>query len=122
MLERPQGTRKPVDEAVIAASSTWCRCPASGVLRSQVALGDVVREGQVLGVVGDPLSENETPVESPATGVVIGRLNLPLVHEGDAIFHVARVDNPDAVGLAMSHLRERIAAARHVVVGEMPIV
>lgn len=122
MLERPKGTRKPVDEAVIATSSTWCRCPASGVLRSQVALGDVVREGQVLGVIGDPLSENETPVESPATGVVIGRLNLPLVHEGDAIFHIARVDSPDAVGLAMSHLRERIAAARHSISGEMPIV
>jgi uncharacterized protein len=122
MLERPKGTRKPVDESVIAQSSTWTRCPASGVLRSQVALGDVVREGQVLGVIGDPISENEAPVESPATGVVIGRLNLPLVHEGDAIFHIARVDNPDAVGQAMAHMRERIAAARHAVVGEMPIV
>jgi len=122
MLDRPRATRKPVDESVIAQSSTWMRCPASGVLRSQVALGDVVREGQVLGVIGDPISENEAPVEATATGVVIGRLNLPLVHEGDAIFHIARVDNPDAVGLAMSHMRERIAAARHAVVGEMPIV
>jgi hypothetical protein len=82
----------------------------------------LVREGQILGVVGDPLSENETPVESPATGVVIGRLNLPLVHEGDAIFHIARVDNPDAVGQAMAHMRERIAAARPATAGDTPIV
>ena len=122
MLERPQGILKPDDEPVTAASSTWARSPASGVLRAQVALGDVVRDGQVLGIVGDPLSENEESVESPATGVVIGRLNLPLVHEGDALFHIARVENPDAVGLAMSHLRERIASARHGVTGELPIV
>jgi len=122
MLEQPKGAQKPGDEPVAAASSTWARSPASGVLRSQVALGDVVRDGQVLGIVGDPLSENEEPVESPATGVVIGRLNLPLVHEGDALFHIARVDNPDAVAQAMDHMRERIAAARPGVVGEMPIV
>jgi len=122
MLERPKGTRKPPDETVIATSSTWMRSPSSGVLRSQVGLGDIVREGQTLGVVGDPFAENESPVESSATGVVIGRLNLPLVHEGDAIFHIARVDNPDAVGLAMAHMRERMAAARPATAGDAPIV
>ena len=121
MLERPKGTRKPPDEPVVAKSSTWARSPASGVLRSQVALGDVVNEGQRLGIVGDPLSENEEPVESPATGVIIGRLNLPLVHEGDATFHIARVEDPDAVAKEMEQMRERIAAARHGVAGEMPI-
>ena len=122
MLDRPKGIRKPVDEPVIAASSTWARSPASGVLRSQVALGDVVREGQTLGIVGDPLSENEESVESPATGVIIGRLNLPLVHEGDALFHIARVDDPDAVGRALGHMRERTAAMERGPSGELPIV
>lgn len=122
MLERPKGTRKPSGEPVVAKSSTWARSPASGVLRAQVALGDVVSNGQVIGIVGDPLSENETPIVSPATGVVIGKLNLPLVHEGDASFHIARVDDPDAVAQAMERMRERIAAASHGVAGEMPIV
>jgi uncharacterized protein len=27
-------------------------------------------------------------------GIVIGRNSLPLVNEGDALFHVARVDGP----------------------------
>jgi len=122
MLERPKGTRKAAIEPVIAASSTWARSPASGVLRAQAALGDVVRSGQVIGIVGDPLSENETPITAPATGVVIGRLNLPLVHEGDAAFHIARVEDPDAVAQEMEQMRERIAAARHGVAGEQPIV
>jgi predicted deacylase len=122
MLERPKGTRKTLVEPVIAASSTWARSPASGVLRAQAGLGDVVRKDQVIGIVGDPLSENETPIQSPATGVIIGRLNLPLVHEGDATFHIARVDDPDKVAQEMEQMRERIAAARHGVAGEMPIV
>jgi predicted deacylase len=122
MLQRPKGTKKPTDEPVIAKSSTWARSPSSGVLRSAVALGDVVNEGQRLGIVGDPLSENEEPVESPATGVIIGRLNLPLVHEGDAIFHIARVDDPEAVGRALGHMRERTAAMERGPHGEMPIV
>ena len=122
MLDRPKGMRKTTVEPVIAKSSTWARSPASGVLRAQAALGDVVRSGQVIGIVGDPLSENETPITSPATGVVIGRLNLPLVHEGDATFHIARVEDPDTVAREMEQMHERIAAARHGVAGEMPIV
>ena len=122
MLERPKGTRKIALEPVIAKSSTWARSPASGVLRSQVALGDVVNDGQRLGIVGDPLSEVEEPVESPATGVIIGRLNLPLVHEGDALFHIARVDNPEEVGKALGHMHERTAAMERGPSGEMPIV
>jgi uncharacterized protein len=122
MLDRPKGTRKAAVEPVIATSSTWARSPASGVLRAQVGLGDVVRTDQVIGIVGDPLSENETPITSPATGVVIGKLNLPLVHEGDAAFHIARVEDPDAVAQAMERMRERIAGAVHGIAGEMPIV
>ncbi|HUR41505.1 MAG TPA: succinylglutamate desuccinylase/aspartoacylase family protein [Verrucomicrobiae bacterium] len=120
MLERPKGTRLLAVEPVIAESSTWARSPASGVLRAQAALGDVVQGGQVIGIVGDPLSENETPIVSPATGVVIGRLNLPLVHEGDATFHIARVNEPEIVAEEMERMRERISA-RPGLAGEAPI-
>lgn len=30
-------------------------------------------------------------VLSPGAGIVIGRTNLPLVHAGDAVFHIAAV-------------------------------
>ncbi|MQM38288.1 hypothetical protein KBTX_02298 [wastewater metagenome] len=32
-------------------------------------------------------------MEAGASGIVIGRNNLPLVHEGEALFHVARFDS-----------------------------
>jgi predicted deacylase len=90
----------PVDEAdagasagepVIARSSVWTRAPASGILRAHARLGDDVRKGQALGIIGDPFGASDTPVTAPADGLVIGRLNLPLVYEGDALFHIARI-------------------------------
>ncbi|HUS24453.1 MAG TPA: succinylglutamate desuccinylase/aspartoacylase family protein [Candidatus Binatia bacterium] len=122
MLARPKNALKPPADIVIARSGTWARTPSSGVLRSQVALGDVVRKGQTIGVIGDPLSDNEMPVTSPCDGVVIGKLNLPLVYEGDALFHIARVDEPDAVSRALARLHERIGAPRYASPGEPPIV
>lgn len=81
-------------EPTIARASTWVRAPTSGILRVQVRLGDLVQKGQTLGVVGDPFGETDTPVLAPVDGLVIGRLNLPLVYEGDAIFHLALVSEP----------------------------
>ena len=60
--------------------------------------------------------------QAPFAASVIGRLNLPLVHEGDAAFHIARVDDPDAVAKELERMRERISAARPGLAGEMPIV
>ena len=52
-------------------------------------LGAKAEKGSVLGVIGDPLGVNEFQVIAPEDGIVIGRTNLPLVYEGDALFHLA---------------------------------
>ncbi len=96
MLPRPLEVTPRSLEPVFAQSSAWVRSPASGILRAQVALGDRVRERQLLGIVGDPFGETEVPVHATAGGIVIGRLNLPLVHEGDAVFHIARIEAQEA--------------------------
>ncbi|MGQ0620562.1 MAG: succinylglutamate desuccinylase/aspartoacylase family protein [Panacagrimonas sp.] len=93
-LPRPDFSLLRMPEPVLAHSSRWVRAPASGILRSGVALGDHVQKGQVLGIVGDPFGESESEVCAGFEGVVIGRLNLPLVHEGDALFHVGTFDAP----------------------------
>lgn len=110
----PGAARKLGHEPIHARSSTWVRAPSSGVLRAEVGLGDPVSKGELLGVVGDPLGEVDTPVVCTADGVVIGRIILPLVHEGDALFHVARVDAAGARGLAR-HLRAHRARRRRSV-------
>ncbi len=82
---------------IYARSEGWARAPVSGILRSQVALGDAVKKNQTLGVIGNPFDEREEPVVAPFGGIIIGRVTLPLVYEGEAAFHIARVETPDEV-------------------------
>ncbi len=79
-------------EPMVARSSSWVRAPDSGILRAMVPLGSRVKKGTLLGMVADPFGETEMEVTSAYNGIVIGRTNLPLVNEGDALFHIARFE------------------------------
>lgn len=74
---------------LVCESSRWNRAPSAGLLRTFKTLGDLVEEGTTLGVISDPLGEVERPIRANTTGLIIGRTNLPLVYEGDALFHIA---------------------------------
>ena len=108
MLPAPDDAPPRIEPAV-AQSSTWVRAPASGILRAQVSLGDVVQKDQVLGIVGDPFGEHDTAVVSTAAGIVIGRLNLPLVYEGDAVFHIARLKAPELAAQTVDQIESETA-------------
>lgn len=73
----------------VANNSVWMRAPQSGILRARIRLGGIVEAGDVLGFIADPFGESEQPVVSEVSGVLIGLTKLPLVHEGEALFHVA---------------------------------
>ncbi|MGD9388619.1 MAG: succinylglutamate desuccinylase/aspartoacylase family protein [Gammaproteobacteria bacterium] len=90
---RPAARARPV-QPVIADSSHWVRAPAGGILRTTVRLGQRVQAGELLGRVSDPFGSHELRVDALHEGIVIGRNSLPLVNEGDALFHVARVARP----------------------------
>jgi len=90
MLPSARGQAKP-RTPIISQGSNWVRAPESGILRSLVPLGAEVHAGQVIGFIADPLGISEVDVVSSESGIVIGRTNLPLVYEGDALFHVAQV-------------------------------
>ncbi len=78
---------------VKCGQTTWVRAPGSGIVRTECRLGERVRSGQVLATVSDPFGEIEIDVPATASGIVIGRSNSPLAHEGDALFHLARFDD-----------------------------
>jgi predicted deacylase len=86
----PSRRRRPLPAPIVSDHSSWLRAPASGILSAHVPLGAKVVTDQLLAVVADPLGSSEIPLLSPCDGVVIGRSNLPLVYEGDAVFHIAR--------------------------------
>ncbi len=79
-------------ETIVSKKTNWIRAPYSGILRALVPLGAKVEKGNVLGLIGDPLGTHEYKVVADSSGIVIGRTYLPLVHEGEAIFHVAQYE------------------------------
>lgn len=80
----------PEPDAIFKAhSSKWVRAPISGMLTKSVKTGKMVAKGDILGNVCDPFGENERTVCAPLSGLIIGRINLPLVYQGDALFHIA---------------------------------
>jgi predicted deacylase len=90
-------SKRKKTEPFIARSSTWVRAPRSGVLCSRVRLGARVKKNDLLGLVADPFSDQETEVIAHAEGLIIGRTNIPLVNEGEAVFHIARFESSKEV-------------------------
>jgi len=76
----------------VARSSIWVRAERDGVFRALVGLGERIKKDQVLGRIGSPFSSDEMEILSPCAGILVGRDNLPLVNEGEALFHIARFE------------------------------
>jgi len=74
--------------AVVAQTTSWVRAPDSGIVSAKIELGKSVHAGQSLAVISDTLGQKEENVIAPFDGIVIGRNNLPLAHEGEALFNL----------------------------------
>lgn len=84
-----RASRKKLPTPVIAKSTSWIRAEDDGILRTQVSLGDKVEKGQIIAYIASPLGHSEVAIKAHRSGIVIGQQTLPLVNEGDAIFHLA---------------------------------
>lgn len=91
---------------VIAKSSTWVRAPESGILKATTPLGARVEKGSVIGLITDPFGEHEYEVKCHAKGIVIGRVTLPLVNEGEALFHIATFESMKQAEQAIEAFKE----------------
>jgi len=87
-----------VDVPMRANRSSWVRAPRGGVSRRVRKSGDIVHKGDMLAVVGGLFGEDAQELVSPVEGVVIGHATLPVVNQGDALFHIAEVETLDHVG------------------------
>ena len=85
------GAAKTRPMSVLCASSQWLRAPAGGLLRTFRGDGDMVQPGDVLAVISDPFGQQEIALKALWPGIVVGRAILPVVNEGDAIYHIGRV-------------------------------
>ena len=94
---------------VHALSSHWTRAPEAGLVRIYRDIGEVVASGEVIGIVADPFGEREHEVRARNGGVVIGRATMPVVNAGDALFHIARIENDAAATEAVEGMEERLS-------------
>ncbi|MBU2709444.1 succinylglutamate desuccinylase/aspartoacylase family protein [Zooshikella harenae] len=89
MLRSHKSKKKSNRSPVIANQSQWVRAETDGVFRPLVELGASVKKHQPLATISAPFGDAELTVLAPASGIVIARTNIPLVNEGEALFHVA---------------------------------
>lgn len=87
----PKLRKKKSYDPMVTSRSLWIRAPIGGVFRVQSKLGATVQKKDIVGTVSDPVGSEETLVLAPSRGLIIGRLERPLVHRGDALIHLARM-------------------------------
>lgn len=78
--------------------STWVRSNASGILFSQVELGGDVHEGDLLGSVINPVTNEKKDIVSNHTGRVLGMALDQFVLPGFAAYHIG-IREPNALKL-----------------------
>jgi predicted deacylase len=76
--------------ATVSHASYWLRAPEGGIFRTPFRTGHWVEAAESIGVISNPMGDEETPIVASATGIIIGRSHLPVVNRGDALFHVAK--------------------------------
>ncbi len=100
---------KKIVKPFVANASSWARANASGIVNTLKQLGDYVQKGDPLATIGSPFGEVFGKVQANRSGIIIGKQNIPLVQEGDAMFHIAYFsDEEEAVVHNIGRLQESL--------------
>lgn len=109
MITRRTNKKPRKSQAVITDTSRWVRSTASGVVQSLVQVANTVKKDDVLATVHDPfLTKPSVQVLAPFDGIVIGKANLPLVNEGDALFNIASITKLENVEAYIEELSDEV--------------
>lgn len=94
-----------------ANKTQWVRSTRGGVAHMAKTSGDPVHTGDLLATVAGLFGEEPEGVYAPIDGIVIGHATLPVVHQGDALFHIASVAHPERVGARIESITDAILAS-----------
>jgi predicted deacylase len=89
----PDVKKRRYKNPLICNESSWVRASESGMLRTIKGLGDFVNIGEIIAYIDEPLGNKSFEIVSNVEGIIIGKSQIPLVQEGDAVFHIARYEN-----------------------------
>ncbi|MFZ1743752.1 MAG: succinylglutamate desuccinylase/aspartoacylase family protein [Pontixanthobacter sp.] len=102
--------RKAGAKSIRSHRTVWLRAPEGGIFRATKASGAFVEAGETVGHLADPFGDKDIAVESPIAGVIIGRTNLPVVNQGDALVHIAEVEIPGTAEDRLNDIEEAVFA------------
>lgn len=91
-----------------ANRSTWVRSPRGGIMHAISRSGDIVHRGDILATVTGLFGEDAAEMASPIDGIIIGHATLPVVNQGDALFHIAEVAQLEHAGERIESITEAI--------------
>ena len=96
-------------EPFIARNSAWVRATDSGIIAHKKQLGDHVKKGDVLAIIADPYGKELDRVGTPVEGIIIGKQNIPLAQEGEALYHIAYFKAHDEVVENIEIMQDNLA-------------
>ncbi|MEP1214378.1 MAG: succinylglutamate desuccinylase/aspartoacylase family protein [Marinobacter sp.] len=76
------------DPEPVYYDSEWVRAEHGGILFSEIKLGAKVGEGEILGYVSDPITNEQHPIRARSNGRIIGMAVDQVVMAGFAAYHV----------------------------------
>lgn len=100
----PRGRRKA--KIYYAESSFWIRAPRSGSFVTKKKVGDYIEKGDLMATISDPFGKEKFYVYAPDDGIMVGASLLPLVNQGDAMFHLAVFRDHSKVSTALTEFKD----------------
>ena len=76
-------------DTVLIKKSRWIRAQKSGLLHVKIDCNKYVEKDEFLATITDPYGQMRFKVLSPNAGYIININHAPIVHQGDAIFHIS---------------------------------
>lgn len=92
-----KGKGKPDDKCLFAHKTSWIRAPKSGIFKMNKALGEVVKEGEVIARITDPYGTIIEQIITPYDGIIIGANLLPMVMAGEGLYNLGLFDDIDII-------------------------
>ena len=101
--------RWPGWRTVIAGSSekTWIRADVGGIVDMHYSEGDLVYEGERICTITNPFKTENTFVEAPFTGLLVGILENPVVYPGNPLCHLVELDEQTQLNVEREQSRNR---------------
>jgi predicted deacylase len=79
---------------VTAEEKTWLRSDVGGLVEMHYDSGDLVEAGEVVCSISSPFKTSVVDVAAPFTGLLVGKLENPLVYPGNPLIHLVELDDP----------------------------